>query len=200
MVTTAAYIRVSTLEQSDDLQVDALNAWAKAQGVALTVYRDKFSGTTMARPGWNALEADIRQGKVGALVVWKLDRLGRTAYGTIGVLDDLAARKVRFVSITEGLDLATPVGKMLATMLAGFAEFETGMRKERQAAGIAAGKCWGGSKKGWTKIRPATAKAVLDLRAAGTSIGAIAEAVHLSYPTVSKIIKQSGPGVPATTR
>ena len=71
-------------------------------------FTDKASGKTMDRPAWIRLEAVIRAGKVARIVVWRLDRLGRTASGLITLFDKLVSRKVYLVSIRDGFDLGTP--------------------------------------------------------------------------------------------
>ena len=109
----------------------------------------------MDRPGWNQLEEAIRLGKVSAVVVWRIDRLGRTASGLTALFDDLQQRKVNLVSLKDGLDLATPAGRLMANVLASVAQYETEIRGERVAAGQAVartnGKRWGGSKPGIRK-------------------------------------------------
>jgi len=74
-------------------------------------------GKTMVRPGWAKLETAIRQGKVSAVVVWRIDRLGRTAKGLTALFDDLRERKVNLVSLKDGLDLATAAGRLMANVL-----------------------------------------------------------------------------------
>ena len=79
----AVYVRVSTQKQTTKSQEPDLTQWisAYANGQPVKWYRDKATGKTMDRPGWNRLEADMRAGKVATLVCWRLDRLGRTASG-----------------------------------------------------------------------------------------------------------------------
>jgi hypothetical protein len=75
----AVYLRVSSKSQDTRSQEPDLKRWADAQDKPVQWYGDKFTGKTMARPGWAKLEADMRAGKVSAIVCWRLDRLGRTA-------------------------------------------------------------------------------------------------------------------------
>ena len=77
-------------------------------------YRDKFTGKTMDRPGWNKLAKDIEAGKVAKLACWRLDRLGRTAKGLTALFKELVTRKVNLVSLMDGLDLSTPAGRLMA--------------------------------------------------------------------------------------
>lgn len=195
MKKTAAYIRVSSRQQNQAMQETAVKAWAKAKGVKLQWYRDSFSGKTMERPGWLKLEADMRAGKIEQLIVWKLDRLGRTAAGLTKLFDELRERKIKLVSLTEGFDLSTTMGKLVANIMASVAEFETELRGERVAAGQALakknGKRWGGSRKGWTKLSAKKIDAILKLSKSGASKRSIAENLSLSWPTVNNIIKMA---------
>jgi DNA invertase Pin-like site-specific DNA recombinase len=77
----AVYLRVSSKKQDHRSQEPDLKRWAEAQGKSVKWYRDKATGRTMDRPAWNRLEAAIRAGEVSAVVVWRLDRLGRTCSG-----------------------------------------------------------------------------------------------------------------------
>ena len=190
---TAAYVRVSTRQQDGKVQEAAILTWAKAHGVRPVFYRDKFSGKTMDRPGWRKLYQGILAGKVGTLVCWRLDRLGRTVSGLARLFDDLRDRGVTLISLTEGLDLSKPTGRLLANVLASISEFEGELRGERISAGQAlaraTGKRWGGSVKGWTKLTADQVKAIRKLHADGTSKRAIAAMMNLSWPTVSTVVE-----------
>ena len=83
----AMYLRVSkTRGQDTRSQKPDLERWATAQDAPVKWYSDRFTGKTMDRPGWNALESDIAAGKVSAVCVWRIDRLGRTAKGLTGLV------------------------------------------------------------------------------------------------------------------
>src|SRR5262245_17677918 len=129
-----------------------LKRWAASQDEPVRFYNDKFTGKTMERPGWGKLLSQIECDNVSKLVVWRLDRLGRTAKGLTALFEHLRERGVTLVSLKDGLDLGTPAGRMMANVLASVAQFETEVRAERvlagQAAARAAGKTWGGSKPG----------------------------------------------------
>lgn len=189
----AIYIRVSSKNQDTRSQEPDLKRWAAAQDVPVRWYRDKFTGKTMNRPGWNDLEADIRAGKVSMVVVWRLDRVGRTAKGVSALFQDLQDRKVGLVSIREGLDLSTPAGRLMAHILASVAQYETEVRGERVRAGQAAaranGKRWGGSKAGRrVKVSLEQVRIIRQMRADGTKIAVIARAVALSRPTIYSVL------------
>ena len=92
---TAIYVRVSTAQQSTRSQLADLNRWVAAQDPqawgSLVFYEDKATGKNMNRPGWQKLQAAIDARRVDRLVVWRLDRLGRTASGLCKLFDDLQA-------------------------------------------------------------------------------------------------------------
>ena len=179
-----------TRSQEPDLQT-----WANAQPDEVIWYRDKFTGTTMERPGLERLLSDVRSGKVSKVCVWRLDRLGRTAKGLLTLLDELQALNVGFVSLREGFDLSTPAGRLMAGVLASVAAYETEVRKERQLAGIAKakadGKTWGGRKTG-TRVKLTTEKevAIRRLHEQRYSIASIARTVGLTRKTIYKALNR----------
>jgi DNA invertase Pin-like site-specific DNA recombinase len=188
-VTTAIYLRVSSQSQDIKSQEPDLQTWAKAQADDVRWYKDKATGTNMERPGLDKLLAEARAGQISRVVVWRLDRLGRTARGLLALLDELQALNVSFVSLREGIDLATPAGRLMLVVLAGVSQYETEVRRERQLAGIAKakaeGKRWGGRKPG-TRIKLSVEKEALirQLHAEGKPVAAIARLVGLSRKSV----------------
>ena len=131
----AIYLRVSGRGQDTATQEPDLKRWAESQDGPVVWYRDKFTGKTMDRPGWNKLAKDIEAGKVAKLACWRLDRLGRTAKGLTALFEDLVSRKINLVSLKDGLDLSTPAGRLMANVLASVAAYETEVRSERVRAG-----------------------------------------------------------------
>ncbi|REK05516.1 MAG: recombinase family protein [Planctomycetota bacterium] len=189
----AIYLRVSSTSQALRSQEPDLQRWADAQDQPVRWYRDKASGGSMARPGWDKLTTAMHANKLSAIVVWRVDRLGRTASGLTTLFDELQTRKVNLVSLKDGVDLSTAAGRMLANVLASVAQFEREVRSERQAAGIAAakaaGKRWGGSKPGVRKkVTDTQIAAIKSLRESHTPIKQIAAAVGLSRPTVYSVL------------
>ncbi|HJU11108.1 MAG TPA: recombinase family protein [Candidatus Binataceae bacterium] len=192
----AVYLRVSSKSQDVASQEQDLKRWAAAQSGNVRWYRDAFTGKTMDRPGFNHLEREIAAGNVSTLVVWRLDRLGRTAKGLTALFDDLYQRKVNLISLRDGLDLSTPAGRLMANVLASVAAYETEVRSERQMAGIAAAKANGvkfGRPVGTRKSRIPEAKrtAILDHKAAGWKIADIARAVGLARKTVYVVLREA---------
>ncbi len=189
----AIYVRVSSKKQDQRSQLPDLEKWAKSQDLPVKWYRDKASGKTMDRPGWNRLQADMDARKVSAVVVWRLDRLGRTAAGLTALFEELTARKIGLVSIRDGLDLTTAAGRLMANVLASVAAFENEVRTERivagQEAARAAGKRWGGSKKGRRiKVTDEQVDTIQRLKGEGTPIASIARATGLTRPTVYSVL------------
>jgi DNA invertase Pin-like site-specific DNA recombinase len=190
----AIYVRVSSRKQDTRSQTPDLKRWAESQADApVKWYRDKMTGKTMDRPGWKKLEADIDAGKVSKIVVWRLDRLGRTAAGLTALFEDLQRRKIGFESLKDKIDLSTPAGRLMANVLASVAAYENEIRSERiragQAVARANGKTWGGSQKGRRiTVTDEQVKAIRRMKSEGEKIAAIARATGVSRPTVYRVL------------
>ena len=130
------YARVSTLEQDPALQHDALNA----AGVE-RIFTDQASGALTERPQLSALLEQLRPGDT--LVVWRLDRLGRSTSHLIQTVTALEERGIGFASLTEAIDTTTPAGRLLFGVLASLAAFERDLIRERTIAGLAAARARG---------------------------------------------------------
>jgi DNA invertase Pin-like site-specific DNA recombinase len=135
------------------------------------------------------------RGEVAGIVVWRLDRLGRTASGLTALFDELLANSINLISIKDGIDLKTPAGRLMANVLASVAQFETEVRGERVRNGIAAarkkGKRWGGSQPGVPKkVKPKHRRDVETMRSAKVPVATIARAVGLSRSTIYKMIEE----------
>src|ERR1035441_8764792 len=194
MSNTAVYIRVSSKRQDTASQEPDVKRYLAANGLeGATVYRDKFTGRTMERPGFSKLLAAIRAGEVKNVIVWRLDRLGRTASGLAALFAELNARKVNLVSLRDGLDLSTPAGRLMGHVLASVAEYETEVRAERVLAGLEAARERGvrlGRPAGVhtaVKVTPEQAAQVRRLSVEGKGATAISRGVGLSRPTVYRI-------------
>ena len=187
----AIYMRVSSTSQDTRGQEAELKCWTASQDGEFAWYRDKATGTTMERPGMDRLMEDIGAGRITRVIVWRLDRLGRTAAGLTKLFDDLIQRGVGLYSLRDSLDLETPAGRLMANVLASVAAYETEVRRERQTAGIeaakAAGKTWGGSKPGrLLTVTKEQASAVKRMR--GQPVAVIARTVGLSRPTIYRLL------------
>ncbi|QYG95843.1 recombinase family protein (plasmid) [Iamia sp. SCSIO 61187] len=130
------YARVSTTEQDPQLQLDALTAAG-----CWRIWTDHSSGATASRPQLDALLDHLRPGDT--LVVWRLDRLGRSLRHLLDVVEDLAARGVGLRSLTESIDTTTATGRLILAVFAALAEFERDLLRERTMAGLAAARAQG---------------------------------------------------------
>lgn len=152
------YARVSTADQDLTLQLDAL-----AKAGCEKVFTDKASGAKINRPGLIEALGFARAGDT--LVIWKLDRLGRSIQGLIALAADLSERGIDFRSLTDGFDTSTASGRLLFHILASVAEMERELVKERTIAGLAAarekGSTGGGRKLVMTPDRIDTARKLL---------------------------------------
>ena len=190
---TAIYMRVSSRDQTHASQQPDLQRWAEAHGGTVVWHKDTFTGKTMDRPGMEKLMDELRQGKVERIVVWRLDRLGRTTRGLCQLFEELGERSVDLVSLKDGFSLSSPAGRLHARILASVAEYETEVRAERVAAGQAVarrnGKTWGGSEKGWRwKVTDDQVTAIREMKAAGKKIAQIARVTGLSRPTIYRVL------------
>lgn len=130
------YARVSTYEQSTNLQLDALkNAGCEK------IYEEKASGAQRDRPELKAILEFARTGDT--IIVWRLDRLARSLKQLIETVEDLDKRGISFKSLTENIDTSTSGGRLIFHIFASLAEFERSLIKERTMAGLAAARARG---------------------------------------------------------
>jgi DNA invertase Pin-like site-specific DNA recombinase len=189
----AIYMRVSTKRQDTASQEPELRRWAESHEGDSCWFHDTYTGTSMDRPGFRRMIKDMEMGRVDTLVVWRLDRLGRTAKGLTSLFDDLVRWKVNLISLKDGLDLVTPSGRLMANILAGVAAYETEVRAERILAGQTAARMrgvrWGGSARGRRiKVTVEQIASIRRQRSEGREVAAIARGTGLSRPTVYRIL------------
>ncbi|MGJ8678295.1 MAG: recombinase family protein [Akkermansiaceae bacterium] len=143
------YARVSTDEQSPELQIDAL----KSAGCE-RIYVDTVSGAKSDRPELEQLKSILRKGDT--LVVWRLDRLGRSLKDLITWMNELVEQEIHFESLQEKIDTATPTGKLVFHLFGAIAEFERDLIRERTHAGLVAARARG--RKGGRKPKLSTSQ------------------------------------------
>jgi len=143
-VTAAIYARVSTYDQDCGLQLSELRAYCERSGWDVAEYVDQgISGAAgKKRPALDRLLADARLRKFGAVLVWKIDRFGRSVQEFVGRILELDQAGVRFIAPSQGIDTdqRSPAGKLLMHILAAIAEFERALIQERVKAGVAEAK------------------------------------------------------------
>jgi len=179
------YARVSTLNgQSPEMQLGELREYALRRG--WKIFREYvdvgISGSKESRPKLNELVSDAHQRKIDAVVVWKVDRFGRSLKHLVNALADLDSYGVAFVSLRDNLDLSTPSGRLMFQIIAAMAEFERSLIQERVRAGLRNAKL-----KGKTLGRPrriVSSDEMTRLREQGASFREIAKAVGASPGTV----------------
>jgi len=191
----ALYARVSTTGHGQDvgLQVSELEQVAAQRGWEVVgVFTDEgISGSTSSRPALDQLMNDARRGKLDLIVVWKLDRLGRSLQHLLSLLDELAHLGVGFVSMRDsGIDTTSPQGRLLLHLLGAFAEFERAMIQERVIAGVRRAQAKGkhcGRPRVELDIRPALA-----LMREGRGIKQVARMLGVSRSTLRRRLEEAG--------
>lgn len=174
------YMRVSTDEQENALQEDALkNAGCEK------IYADKLSGKTTSRPGFDKMLAEATEGD--HIIVWKLDRFGRSIVHVINTVNGLGDRGINFSSLTETIDTTTAMGEFTFHLMAALAHLERKVIGERTKAGIAAARAR--SDKPWGRQPAETPPEVAELLKQGLSIREVAEQTGINRGRVHRISK-----------
>lgn len=165
----AVYVRVSTQEQSTDLQLSDLKKYIEARGLSLySIYEDKATGTNDKRPNLKKLLEDARKRKFDIVLCWKLDRFFRSLKDLVNTLQYLTDCGIQFISYKDNIDLTTATGRLMVHILAAFGEFEASLIKERVVAGLNNAR-----RKGVRLGRPkkqCPVDKILELRRTGASI------------------------------
>ena len=182
------YARVSTIDQQSlSLQLQAMRSYVENRkwSIALEI-KDIGSGANQ-RPQRELLLSAARRREIDVVMVWKLDRWGRSLSDLVVSLKELSELNVGFVSLTEALDFSTPVGRAMAGMLAVFAEFERDILKERVRAGIAQARLEGKSH-GRPKSAALKKKQIKALFAKGLSKSEISRRLGISRASVRRLL------------
>ncbi len=189
LLRAAIYLRVSTIDQNTELQKAELLQYLSNRGLNLVAsFEDKASGTNDSRAQFQAMLISAKRREFDVLVVWKLDRFGRSLRDIVVHLNDLHECGVIFVSVKDQIDLGTATGRLMLHLLGSFAEFEASLIKERVKAGIANAR-----RKGIKLGRPRTTdpQLIKNLRAEGYTYSAIARRLGVSKALVHKTLKDS---------
>ncbi|MES0139622.1 recombinase family protein [Mesorhizobium sp. M0016] len=142
---TALSLRVSTPEQKPDLQYDGLHGYAARAGLEIVGYYCDIavSGRREGRPRLNALMASVRNREVDCVLVWKFDRFARSTRHLLIALEEFDHLGVRFISVQDQIDTASPMGRAMFTIIAAMAELESSLISERVTAGMQAARSRG---------------------------------------------------------
>lgn len=178
------YMRVSTEDQKNDMQEDAL----KGAGCEY-IFADTISGSTTKRPELDKLLKVISPGDT--LIVWKLDRLGRKASHLYELVENLNTENIHFISLRDQFDTSTPAGWAMFQMMGVFAELERNTIRQRTKEGIAASRARGeGSWGRKTEVTERHLSRMLALQAQGKSLREIAKQTPYSHSTVRRALSK----------
>src|ERR1700741_3796092 len=184
------YARVSTKDQSCELQVRDLRAYCAARGFDLVrEYVDVGqSGAKDSRPELNKLMDEARKRQFDALVCWRFDRFARSTKHLLSALEEFRSLGIQFISYQESIDTSSPLGQALFTIVSAVAQLERDLIRERVSAGIRNARACG--KQLGRPRRIVNHDEVLRLRSEGTSLRQIAEALGIGYGTVRTRLRQ----------
>jgi DNA invertase Pin-like site-specific DNA recombinase len=182
------YARVSTKDQSCELQIRDLRAYCTARGFDLVrEYVDVGqSGAKDSRPELNNLMDDARKRQFDAIIVWRFDRFARSTKHLLTALEEFRSLGIQFISYQENVDTSTPLGQALFTIVSAVAQLERELIRERVSAGIRNARA-NGKKLGRPKILVSRAQ-VLQLREQGQSLQQIATILGIGYGTVRSLL------------
>jgi DNA invertase Pin-like site-specific DNA recombinase len=183
------YARVSTREQNPSLQIDALK-----QAGCERIFQDVASGAKSSRPELDKLLAEARTGDT--IIIWKLDRLGRSLRHLVELVETLSAQKIGLKSLNDPVDTTHAQGRLIFNLFASLAEFKRDLIRERTNAGLSAARARGrvgGRPKGLDAQAEATAMAAETLYREGRlSVNAIADKLHISKSTLYSYLRHRG--------
>lgn len=178
------YARVSTQDQNLDLQVDAL---IKAD--CQKIFDDKISGSRSERPGLAKALEMLRDGDT--LVVWKLDRLGRSVKNLVDLVGELQNQGIQFKSLTDAIDTSTPSGRFFFHVMASLAEMERELTVERTRAGLEVARQLGRKGGRSRKMTDSKIESAKKLLANGVPPRDVAKNLGVSVPTLYRWIPAS---------
>lgn len=186
----AIYVRVSTNDQSTEMQLNDLHEYVKARGLEIyKIYEDAgISGTKESRPSLNKLMDDARKRKFKAVLVWKFDRFARSLKHLVTALDDLTECGIEFISYKENIDTTTTMGRAMFGMIGVMAQIEREMIRDRVVAGLKNAKAKG---RLLGRRRSVNYEKVKMLASEGLPVGKIAAQLGVSHTIVGRILKES---------
>jgi DNA invertase Pin-like site-specific DNA recombinase len=186
------YARVSTQDQKLELQIDALQ-----QDGCERIYQEKKSGKNKERPELEQMLAQLRPGDT--VVVWKLDRLGRSLKDLVSLMDEFRSKGIEFVSLKDGINTTTITGRFTFNIFASLSEFIRELIVENTMAGITAARARGrkgGRPAGLSPAAVEKAKKATRLHGAGLSASEIMSSLNIkSSATLYKYLKYAGANV-----
>src|SRR5690242_11363669 len=190
----AIYGRVSTAEQSTQMQLEELRAYCQRRGweIAEEFTDTGVSGSKESRPALNRLLADARRRKFDAVLVYRYDRFARSLRQLVNALSEFDALGIHFVSLHEGVDTSTPNGRLVFGIFASIAEFERELTRSRVRSGLAAARARG-KRLGRPRVN-VDARRIAILRTKGLGWKTIAREMGIGVSTVLRVAQESGHG------
>ncbi len=187
----ALYVRVSTIGhgQSVDVQLNDLRRFAAQRGFEIVKeYADEgISGSKSSRPALDQMLADAKRGKFQAILVFRLDRLGRSLAHLVRLLEDFRSWGVELVSFSEGLDFSSTTGKLMYQIISAFSEFERDVIRERVHAGLRTARAKG--RKPGRPCPDVSAEQLREALAGGDSYAEVSGKLGISPSTISRRLR-----------
>lgn len=182
----AVYVRVSTYEQNPDMQLAELRDYCHR--MQYTIYKEYIdvgeSGAKTSRPQFNLFMEDMRKRLFDAVLVWKLDRMGRSLLHLLQIMEELKAKNIGFISYSQNLNTTDSTGKLLFNIIGSFAEFERDIIRER----VIAGKKKSTLKQGRKPLKINRFE-VLRMREEGKTLKEIGNKIGCSYGTIYNLLR-----------
>jgi len=187
----AIYARVSTVDKSQDpkTQLKPLREYAARRGFTVVAeFVDHASGKADDRQHYQALRDAVRRRATDVVLVWRYDRFARSTHALINALSEFSSLGVDFISLQEGIDTTTPQGKLVFTIMAGLAEFESSLIGDRVRAGMARARA-DGKHIGRAALNDEIVAQIVALKRAGKSVSLIQHELRVSRGVVVKYAK-----------
>ncbi len=185
----AVYVRVSTKDQSVDMQLNDLDRYSKERGFSIfKVYKDNgFSGSQESRPALSELMNDAKKRKFDIVLVWRFDRFARSTKHLVNALYEFRNLCIDFISYQENIDTSSPLGEAIFTIISAMATLERDIIAERVRGGLRKAKA-NGKRLGRPKSEVDTDR-IVEYRRQNKSIRQIANELNLSKGTVQRTLK-----------
>jgi DNA invertase Pin-like site-specific DNA recombinase len=181
----AIYARVSTNEQSPELQLRDLRQYATARGLTVTEYVDSgFSGAKQSRPALDRLMNDARKRHFDCVLVWRFDRFARSTKHLLLALEEFRSLGIQFISYQENIDTTSPLGQALFTIVSAVAQLERDLIRERVRAGLRNARAKG-KRFGRPRVQ-VDAASIAQLRRDGLSWSQVCQRLRVSKGTAQR--------------
>jgi len=187
-IRAAIYARVSTKEQSPESQLNDLKRYINDRGYVLykTYVDEGVSGTKEKRPALDDLMNDARKKRLDVILVWRFDRFARSSQHLVTALEEFNNLGINFISYNENIDLDSPMGKAMFTIISAMAQLERDIISERVKAGLRNAKAKG-VRLGRPPLDDEVRKKVLELRGQGVSIRKVAKQLKIGKSTIERL-------------